>query len=135
MANALHGAMAAANAKMRRLAVFYCIVLVVFVPRAAYAGFLTYATSVPDLSDCGEICDECQPLAVILDEWNFFHQEIPAIFYAFSSAMLTVVSVWFILTADEKRLLRTGLAKAQGEGFKSLMIDALNQRVGLDSLL
>ena len=127
--------MAAANAKMRRLAVFYCIVLVVFVPRAAYAGFLTYATSVPDLSDCGEICDECQPLAVILDEWNFFHQEIPAIFYAFSSAMLTVVSVWFILTADEKLLLRTGRAKAQGEGFKSLMIDALNQRVGLDSLL
>ena len=127
--------MTAANAKMRRLAVFYCIVLVVFVPRAAYAGFLTYATSVPDFSDCGGICNECQPLPVILDEWNFLHPEIPAIFYAFSSAMLTVVSVWFILTADEKLLLRTGRAKAQGEGFKSLMIDALNQRVGLDSLL
>ena len=100
--------MTAANAKMRRLAVFYCIVLVVFVPRAAYAGFLTYATSVPDFSDCGGICNECQPLPVILDEWNFLHPEIPAIFYAFSSAMLTVVSVWFILTADEKLLLRTG---------------------------
>lgn len=126
--------MAAANAKMRRLAVFYCIVLVVFVPRAAYAGFLTYASSALD-SNCGEICDKCQPLPVLIYNWTLFNQEIPAIFYAFSSAMLTVVSVWFILTADEKRLLRTGLAKAQGEGFKSLMIDALNQRVGLDSLL
>ena len=126
--------MAAANAKMRRLAVFYCIVLVVFVPRAAYAGFLTYASSAMD-SDCGDICNKCQPLPVLIYNWTLFNQEIPAIFYAFSSAMLTVVSVWFILTADEKRLLRTGLAKAQGEGFKSLMIDALNQRVGLDSLL
>ena len=126
--------MAAANAKMRRLAVFYCIVLVVFVPRAAYAGFLTYASSALD-SDCGGICNKCQPLPVLIYNWTLFNQEIPAIFYAFSSAMLTVVSVWFILTADEKRLLRTGLAKAQGEGFKSLMIDALNQRVGLDSLL
>jgi hypothetical protein len=134
VANALHGAMAAANAKMRRLAVFYCIVLVVFVPRAAYAGFLTYASSAMD-SDCGDICNKCQPLPVLIYNWTLFNQEIPAIFYAFSSAMLTVVSVWFILTADEKRLLRTGLAKAQGEGFKSLMIDALNQRVGLDSLL
>ena len=126
--------MAAANAKMRRLTVFYCIVLVVFVPRAAYAGFLTYASSAMD-SDCGDICNKCQPLPVLIYNWTLFNQEIPAIFYAFSSAMLTVVSVWFILTADEKRLLRTGLAKAQGEGFKSLMIDALNQRVGLDSLL
>ena len=126
--------MAAANAKMRRLAVFYCIVLVVFVPRAAYAGFLTYASSAMD-SDCGDICNKCQPLPVLIYNWTLFNQEIPAIFYAFSSAMLTVVSVWFILTEDEKRLLRTGLAKAQGEGFKSLMIDALNQRVGLDSLL
>jgi hypothetical protein len=134
VANALHGAMAAANAKMRRLAVFYCIVLVVFVPRAAYAGFLTYASSAMD-SDCGDICNKCQPLPVLIYNWTLFNQEIPAIFYAFSSAMLTVVSVWFILTEDEKRLLRTGLAKAQGEGFKSLMIDALNQRVGLDSLL
>ena len=126
--------MAAANAKMRRLTVFYCIVLVVFVPRAAYAGFLTYASSALD-SDCGDICNKCQPLPVLIYNWTLFNQEIPAIFYAFSSAMLTVVSVWFILTEDEKRLLRTGLAKAQGEGFKSLMIDALNQRVGLDSLL
>ena len=99
--------MAAANAKMRRLAVFYCIVLVVFVPRAAYAGFLTYASSAID-SDCGDICNKCQPLPVLIYNWTLFNQEIPAIFYAFSSAMLTVVSVWFILTADEKRLLRTG---------------------------
>ena len=128
--------MASANAKMRRLAVFYCIVVLVFATRAAYAGFFVYATSYFDEdSDCGDSCDPCQPLPIIMYEWTLYNQQYPAIFYAFSSASLSVVSVWFILTAEEKRLLRTGAAKALDERVHSQVLLALRGQVGLDGLL
>ena len=126
--------MTTANAKLRRLAVFYCIVILVFIPRAAWAGFLTYASSELE-TQCGSVCDPSQPVPALMYNWTLNNQEIPSIFYAFSSAMLSVVSVWFILTADEKRLLRTGAARVQREHMQLQVQGALHLQVGLDSLL
>jgi hypothetical protein len=99
---------------MRRLAVFYCIVVLVFATRAAYAGFATYASSFifsePLSTDCGDVCDPCQPLPFLMDSWLYYRPHVSAIIDALCSASLSVVSVWFILTAEEKRLLRTGQA-------------------------
>ena len=130
--------MAAANAKMRRLAVFYCIVILVFIPRAAWAGFLTYASS-EQISECGNPCDPCQPLPFIIDSWIYYRSEIPAVIDAFSCAMLSVVSVWFILTADEKRLLRTGRVDgaqlALNRGFGSTLESSLKRELKLSASL
>ena len=123
-----------ANAKMRRLVVFYCIVVFLLGIRAAYAGFLTYASSQVE-NDCGSLCDACQPLPVIIYQWFSYSQEIPAIFSSFSSAMLTVVSVWFMLTADEKHLLRTGQLKTMETSLEGRVQMTLHEQVGLHQLL
>jgi hypothetical protein len=68
-------------------------------------------------------------------QWTLYNQEIPALFYAFSSAMLTVVSLPFILTTDEMHLLRSGTIKAHDELLQSRVMGALHEQIGLDSLL
>jgi hypothetical protein len=123
---------------MRRLVVFYSIVLFLFAIRAAYVGFLTYASSEPGLN-CNldpqliDSCDVCQPLSYLMYSWSQAHQEIPAIISAFSSAVLIVVSVWFMLTADEKHLLRTGLANAVKMSLTSQVGKVLHEQIGLSS--
>ena len=132
--------MASANAKMRRLVVFYSIVLFLFAIRAAYVGFLTYASSEPGLN-CNldpqliDSCDVCQPLSYLMYSWSQAHQEIPAIISAFSSAVLIVVSVWFMLTADEKHLLRTGLLKTIEDSVEGRVELTLREKVGLNQSL
>jgi hypothetical protein len=129
-----------ANAKMRRLVVFYCIVVFLFGIRAAYAGFLTYASSQVE-NDCGSLspplslCDACQPVPAIMYQWFSYSQQYPAIFSSFSSAMLTVVSVWFMLTADEKHLLRTGQLKTMELSVEGRVQMTLHEQVGLHQLL
>ena len=123
-----------ANAKMRRLVVFYCIVVFLFGIRAAYAGFLTYASSQVE-NDCGSPCDACQPVPAIMYQWFSYSQQYPAIFSSFSSAMVTVVSVWFMLTADEKHLLLTGQLKTMELSVEGRVQMTLHEQVGLHQLL
>jgi hypothetical protein len=49
--------------------------------------------------------------------------------------MLTVVSVWFMLTADEKHLLRTGQLKAVEVSLEGRVQMTLHEQVGLHQLL
>ena len=127
--------MITANSKMRRLAVFYCIVLLVLLPRAAYTGFLAYASAgFTRTLDCDQ-CDTCQTINYIIYSWTQYHQEIPAIISAFSSALLTVVSLFFILTQQEKQLLRTGRAAEEASGFDANVEMMLHQQLGLNQSL
>ena len=68
-------------------------------------------------------------------QWFSFSQQYPAIFASFSSAMLTVVSVWFMLTADEKHLLRTGQLKTMELSVEGRVQMTLHEQVGLHQLL
>ena len=56
-------------------------------------------------------------------------------FSAFISAKLTVVSVWFMLTADEKHLLRTGQLKTMELSVEGRVQMTLHEQVGLHQLL
>ncbi len=126
--------MTTANAKMRRLVVFYSIVLFLFAIRAAYVGFLMYASSEPDTA-CGGACDECQPVPALMYQWTLYNQQYAAICSAVSIAFLIVVSVWFMLTADEKHLLRTGLTLSQDHDVAFVVQRKLREKVGLHQLL
>jgi hypothetical protein len=109
---ALQATASTTGAKIRQLAAFYCLVLLSFMFRAAYSGLLTYASSYVDTSLSDDSClDDALP--VIIYEWSLYSQEIPAILSALSSAMLTVLSVQFILTPNEKELLLTGFLQPQ----------------------
>ena len=119
----------------RRLVVLYCIVVFLFGIRAAYAGFLTYASSQSRNTTCESICGACHPVPVLIYQWTLYNQEIPAIFSAFISATLTVVSVWFMLTADEKHLLRTGQLKTMELSVEGRVQMTLHEQVGLHQLL
>jgi hypothetical protein len=135
VSNVLQDAMVIANNKMRRLLLFYCVVFILFLPRAAYEGLLAYASS-SSLSDCGDLCDPCQPIASNILTWEFSHQEIAAIISALSSALLSVVSVWFMLTADEKRVLTSGTLKDQDQSASRLLLESkLHQELNLDGSL
>ena len=113
-------------------------VLFLFAIRAAYVGFVMHASSAPGL-DCNldprftDTCDVCQPLSYLMFSWSEADQEIPAIISAFSSAALIVVSVWFMLTADEKHLLRTGLANAVKMSLTKEVVKVLHEQIGLSS--
>ena len=110
VSTALQATASTTGAKMRQLAAFYCLILLFFIFRTAYSGLLTYASSnVDSTSDGGDSC-LADSLPVIIFEWSIYSQEIPAILSALSSAMLTVLSVQFILTPNEKKLLLTGLS-------------------------
>ena len=126
--------MTTANAKMRRLVVFYSIVLFLFAIRAAYVGFLMYASSESDTA-CGGACDECQPVPALMYLWTVYNQQYAAIISAFSSAVLIVVAVWFMLTADEKHLLRTGQLKTMELSVEGRVQMTLHEQVGLHQLL
>ena len=120
-----------ANAKMRRLVVFYCIVVLLFLVRAAYAGLLTYASS-QNSSDCSDdYCDACQPVPSLIYEWSLHNQQIPAIIAVFDSALLVFVSVWFMLTADDKHLLRTGQLKPKEVSVEGRVEMTLRDTLGL----
>lgn len=109
VSTALQATASTTGAKMRQLAAFYCLILLFFIFRTAYSGLLTYASSNVDSTPVGDSC-LADSLPVIIFEWSIYSQEIPAILSAFSSAMLTVLSVQFILTPNEKKLLLTGLS-------------------------
>jgi hypothetical protein len=66
--------------------------------------------------------------------WFMYHQEIPAIISVVSSAMLVVLSVWFNLTDEEKRCLRTGRALRNEQNLESQVQQNLNARLGLNQL-
>ena len=132
--------MKTANMKMRRLAFFYCTIIAFFTPRAAYTGLLAYASS-ESATDCSDsdstsssICDVCEPVPAIIYNWTLLTQENNAILAALSSAMLTVMSVWFMLTADEKRLLRTGRAVAVETSETQTVEAFLHARIGLNQV-
>ena len=107
VSTALQATASTPSAKMLQLVAFYCLVLLSFICRAAYSGLMTYASSNVDGGNSPDSClDDSIP--VIIYEWSLYSQEIPAILSAFSSAMLTVLSVQFILTPNEKKLLLAG---------------------------
>jgi hypothetical protein len=109
-------------------------VLFLFAIRAAYVGFLTYASSEPDTT-CGGSCDACQPVPALMYLWTVYNQQYAAICSAVSIAFLIAVSVWFMLAADEKHLLRTGCAVSQDKDVASLVQQKLHEKVGLHQLL
>jgi hypothetical protein len=67
----------------------------------------------------------------------YYSEEFPAIFSVLSSASLTAMSVWFMLTADEKRALRSGYqsTRQQQPGVQSLVQRRLKDHVGLNQVL
>ena len=67
--------------------------------------------------------------------WTVYNQQYAAIISAFSSAVLIVVSVWFMLTADEKHLLRTGLLKTIENSVEGRVELTLREKVGLNQSL
>ncbi len=110
VSTALQAAASTTGAKMHQLAAFYCLVFLFFLFRTAYSGLLTYASSNIDSNSVDDSCLD-DSLPVIIYEWSIYSQEIPAILSALSSAMLTVLSVQFILTPSEKKLLLTGFSQ------------------------
>ena len=54
-----------------------------------------------------------------------------------TSATLTAMSVWFVLTADEKKVLRSGHVSTRGQqpGVQSLVQRRLKDHVGLNQVL
>ena len=75
-----------------------------------------------------------EPAPAIIYNWTLLTQENNAILAALSSAMLTVMSVWFMLTADEKRLLRTGRAVAVETSATQTVEAFLHARIGLNQV-
>lgn len=127
--------MKVANTKMQRLAVFYCTMILFFAPRAAYTGLLSYASSEAATECNASLCDACEPVPALIYQWTILTQENNAILAAFSSAMLVLLSVWFILTADEKQLLRTGVAVQVEISLGNTVETALHNQIGLDQVL
>jgi hypothetical protein len=122
--------MMVANAKMRRLVIFYCIVVLLFLVRAAYAGLLTYASS-QNSSDCSDDYCNCPSVPPLIYEWSLNNQQIPAIIAVFDSALLVFVSVWFMLTADDTHLLRTGQLKPKEISVEGRVEMTLRDTLGL----
>jgi hypothetical protein len=135
--SALNDAMVTTSIKMRRLAFFYCTIIILFIPRAAYAAFLAYASSAPSTDCSADQCDACQPTPSIIYDWTLSNQEIPAILSSLSSAVLSAVSVEFILTKEEKALLRTGLAQSSAldRSVAKQVEMTLERKIGLHQLL
>jgi hypothetical protein len=119
---------------MRRLLLFYCVVFILFLPRAAYEGLLAYASSVLE-SDCGDLCDPCQRVPVIIYQWLSFKQEIAAIVSALSSALLSVVSARFIITDEERRVMLFGDLDPTRESVEIHVMMQLQRELGLNQLL
>jgi hypothetical protein len=127
--------MSTANHKMRRLMFFYCILIILFLPRAMWSGFLAYASSVPPSNCSDDNCDPCQPIPSLMYDWTLVTQELNALIYAFSSALLSIISVEFMLTAEEKRILRYGLEKASDNNVAQQVELTLQRQIGLAQLL
>jgi hypothetical protein len=126
--------MITANSKMRRLMLHHFFVFIFFIPRVAYMCLLAYASSEVE-TNCGEECDPCQPLPVILYSWILSTQEMPAMISAFSSAIHTTLSIWFILTADEKEILRSGRFISADLSLENQVELKLHKQIGLNNLL
>jgi hypothetical protein len=79
----------------------------------------------------------CQPLPVITFELLYYSEEFPAIISVLTSATMTAMSVWFMLTAGEKRVLRSGYlpTRQQQPGVQSLVQRRLKDHVGLNQVL
>lgn len=137
MWSALNDAMVTTSIKMRRLALFYCTIIILFIPRAAYAAFLAYASSTPSTDCSTDQCNACQPIPSIIYDWTLSNQEIPAILSVLSSAVLSAVSVEFILTKEEKALLRTGVAQSSDldRSVAKQVEMTLERKIGLHQLL
>ena len=68
-------------------------------------------------------------------DWTLVTQELNALISAFSSAVLSIFSVQFMLTAEEKRVLRYGLEKASENSVAQQVELTLQRQIGLDQLL
>ena len=95
---------------------------------------LTYARSSPRTPFASNICAPEQPVTSLMYAWFMYHQEIPAIISAVSSAMLVVLSVRLNLTDEEKHCLRTGRAQKNEQNLESEVQENLNARLGLNQL-
>ena len=93
---------AAAAERQRRYLAACVIVLVTFAARASYNVLNAYASvDAPYNSACG-VCDSCQTHQYVISVWLSFTPEFQAVLVALSSPLPLFISLWLMISKDER---------------------------------
>jgi len=100
--------LAAATAQRRRFVAACGIVLITFIARASIDLLLAYASFNNALNLECDICDPCQTDAYLVLKWLDYTPEFQRIVVTLSSPLPLVISLWLMMTKEERALLLSG---------------------------
>ena len=97
--------LAVATAQRRRFVAACGVVLITFILRASFDLLKAYDSfNTSENPDC-DICDPCQPDAFLIRIWLSYTPEFQAIVVNLSSSLPLVVSLWLMMTKEERAQL------------------------------
>ena len=103
----LKSTLAAATAQRRRFVGACSIVLLTFLLRASFDLLNAYSNvnSLPNSSPLCGLCDPCQSDRYLINTWINYTPEFRTIVVALSSPLPLVVSLWLMMTKEDRMLL------------------------------
>jgi hypothetical protein len=101
----LRATLAEATAQRRRFVAACAIVLVTFFLRASFDLLRAYSRLNVQYNPLCHACDPCQMDQVLIGTWLFYTPEFQAIVVALSSPLPLAVSLWLMMTKEDRMLL------------------------------
>ena len=101
----LRSTLAEATAQRRRFVGACSIVLLTFLLRASFDLLNAYANVNNQRNPLCGLCDPCQSDQFLINVWLNFTPEFQAIVVALSSPLPLVVSLWLMMTKEDRMLL------------------------------
>ena len=101
----LKSTLAVATAQRRRFVGACSIVLLTFLLRASFDLLNAYSAFNDPYNPLCRLCDPCQSDQFLIGNWLNFTPEFQAIVVALSSPLPLVVSLWLMMTKEDRMLL------------------------------
>ena len=131
----LRSTLAEATAQRRRFVAACSIVLVTFFLRASFDLLHAYANSDIQNTLCGGPCDPCHSDRYLIKIWLNYTPEFHAISVALSSPLPLVVSLWLMMTKEDRMLLVFPAADEHAQPLlERNMVLASRQNMAIDLL-
>ena len=95
-------------AQQRRLTAVCVVVFLTFLPRAIFDVIQAIGNQETTLNPKCAVCDTCQSVYLLINIWLRYTSEFRAIAVALSSPLPLSVSLWFMMSEQERELLGAG---------------------------
>ena len=125
--------LAVATAQRRRFVAACGVVLITFILRASFDLLKAYDSfNTSENPDC-DICDPCQPDAFLIRIWLSYTPEFQAIVVNLSSSLPLVVSLWLMMTKEERAQLLSTQSRTDRDELEMRSAEA-RQHMAIDLL-